>query len=309
MFATAQELSTLTPERQRYLYNPAGGNSYTNTAINYDQAVTLLEYWGRRVKEGAIFQKSNRPWHLIDLSAKLDPNRPWVGFEFETGFRTQEELCDVMGWVWDNTMHSCMDAEGGGGYPVELTFAPDYIENYLEGKSDIHRLYAYLAAKKIRAAGNRGSGTHANISLPYMRSLNGNEKSYCGHFVSAVINYTLQVAQPDSADRDALFGRNPYGWGAARDSVSGHLEFKLFQSSPDVRVFDRWVKVTNEILVLADNWLKENAERVIQQHGSWSAAYVSYQQRGWIQTLGSDVNYRALYEKHFRPIIDAHNNA
>lgn len=304
MFATAQELSTLDTQRRYNLYDPTR-SSTRGAALTYDQAVNLLEYWGTQVKAGAIFSKSNRPWHLIDLSTKLDTNRPWVGFEFETGFGTQEELRDVMGWVWDNTMHSCMDAEGGGGYPVELTFAPDYIENYLEGKSDIHRLYAYLAAKKIRAAGNRGSGTHANISLPYVRSLSAEEKHYCASIIAALSNTVLQEGVNVEDGYDVLFGRNPYGWGAARDSITGHIEFKLFQSSPNVNVFNRWVRVTNEIVNLMDDWLKENTEAILERYGSWRGMWTVVQQKSsYVKVLREHTNITGLFDKHFRPIVE-----
>lgn len=249
MFATAQELHEASKagnhpyDYRRDSYNSTPSTrGWVDNVLTYDGAVGLLEYCERQIKEnGTIFHKSNRPWQLLDLSKKLDPTKTWVGFEFETGFETEQALRDVMGWVWDNTMHSVMDREGGNRYPVEITFAPDYMENYLEGKSDMHRLYAYIASKNYQLTPSQYSGTHANISVPSFRSRDNRWKmTYVRHILNSIL-------QSGYIDRRTAFGREPYGWCYQADT-GVHLEFKLFLSGENVEAFNRHVRTTHAIV-------------------------------------------------------------
>lgn len=259
MFATAQELHEASKAGNHpYDYrrdsrdSTASSRGWVNNVLTYDGAVGLLEYCERQIKEnGTIFHKSNRPWSLVDLSKRLDPTKTWVGFEFETGFATAEALRDVMGWVWDNTMHSVMDREGGNRYPVEITFAPDYIENYLEGKSDMHRLYAYIASKGYTLTPAHYSGTHANISIPAFRGRGGG--GWKMNYVRTILNNILQSGY---IDRTAAFGREPYGWCYQADT-GVHLEFKLFMSGENVEAFNRHVRTTNAIVQAIEYMDKE----------------------------------------------------
>lgn len=296
MFATAQEIHDAS-KAGKVIYDwrnvDRNRNNTEDTGyvlengrrfLNYDGAVDLLQYCERQIKqEGRIFSKSNRPWYIIDLSTKLDPNEAWIGFEFETGFQNEAARRDVMSWVWDNTMHSCMDYEGAGNYPVEITFAPDTERAYTERTSDLHRLYAYITQRNYALVPYQYAGTHANISIPGMRKA----ATWKQDFVSGAINAIIQ----SGINRDRAFGRNPYGWGTRMDGA-GHMEFKLFMSATNVAQFDHYVRVS----IAIKNTMVELFAFIDQfkNNNDWNAFTADNNNAGWRDRL-----YRDLRTKYF----------
>lgn len=287
MFATAQEIHEASARTNggiiydpRHDYPPYTVDGYDGYVLTYDGAVSLLNFYEQKIKdEGHIFSKSNRPWSIINMSNKLDPSKAWIGFEFETGFETEDARRDVMGWVWDNTMHSVMDHEGSGHHPVEITFAPDYLENYLERKSDMHRLYAYITKKNYSLVPYTFAGTHANISIPTFRT----DGAWKITYIVSVLNYALQTL-----DRMKAFGRDPYGWAYVADT-GVHIELKLFMSGTDVSQFDSYVRMTAAI-----------TEAIEYLDASWLST-VTHQSMGssWCDTLRT-AKAAELVEKFFK---------
>lgn len=201
-------------------------------------------------------RKSNRPWYIADISAQLDPEQTWIGVEFETGFNGISNYRRAMNYIWNHLRYVAIDREGCGEYATEITFPPQNLSKYEEGKSNIHKLYSWLGRQERNGGladmtNQTMVGTHINISTPAFRALA--ENTLTPSTICAIINRSLHSTTAD--ERRQLFGRNPYGFGYLRSSGSDRwIEFKLFKSTASVAEFNGYIEVAKKIAE-AMEWL------------------------------------------------------
>lgn len=201
--------------------------------------------------------KGVRPWHIINVTEKLDSKQPWIGIEYETGYDTQADYQKVVNFVWNNFANSTIDSEGGSNYPCELTFSPINYNDFMGNNGPMDRLYQFMEANKIvvddswRYSNGYGYddeddddpqegcvGTHCNISTPTYRSLNYEQQ--CG--VVTTLNQSLGSLS-ETAVRQFL-GRIPYGGFNERGSDGqSYVEGKLFKSTASVKQWEGYKQV------------------------------------------------------------------
>jgi hypothetical protein len=196
MFANESELVTAIKAGKRVYsssnsysgkYTPDKGQSpedYAREVLENCRAACLRgSYYGKR---------NNRPWQLVDFSKELSASSPWVGYEFEMGFRSNEDRQRTCAYMWDNINHSAQDAEGHGSYILEATFKPQNFEEYSAGTADILKLYKFFEDNKIPlslpAEGTGRCGTHANISTPLLRKCSTDQASQVTNILHKLYN-------------------------------------------------------------------------------------------------------------------------
>lgn len=189
--------------------------------------------------------KTLRPWEIDPgLYDRLDRSEPWWGFEFETGYRSNQARGHVVAHTWDNWDNMCFDAEGEGSAAVEITFAPQERSKFFDGTASALQFMQYLCANGnlTEKTSEEGVGTHLNVSVPGLTSTNVSN-------VTNSMNMTL-AAMPLELDgigdlRLHLFGRRRlYGGFFAQNRGGGAvwLEGKLFRTTYEIETFNRYLK-------------------------------------------------------------------
>lgn len=215
--------------------------------------------------------KGVRPWDLVNLSKQLDPDQPWVGIEFETGYANKDNYQRIINYIWNNFPLSAVDHEGCGRYPCEITFAPVNFDSFIANDGDMDRLLKYMRLTKTPKSAHTGMvGTHCNISTPAYRKLAKTRGHANGSYgVQNILNrivYLLNqsVGALSSDDKRVFFGRIPYGGFFVRGNKYGDwIEGKLFDSTGDLtkwrqykEVIARMCEVLEQVSLLAlDNKL------------------------------------------------------
>ena len=150
--------------------------------------------------------KVNRPWELVDLTAKLDAKQPWLGFEYETGFDSKADYDRLINHLWHNVNHVAIDREGYGPYCPEITFSPENLSAYMNGTSSIQQVIGWMNDNKVPLAefGPTYVGTHVNLSTPAYRKAGTPVRARC----LSLINQSILTMTYD--EHVELFGRKPY---------------------------------------------------------------------------------------------------
>lgn len=225
MFLTAEQITRLPDGTGLYQY----GNGWRHAPFNLTTANQIIESVRLATLSNQMI-KVNRPWELVDITSSLDPNKTWVGIEYETGWNSNVKYRQVMNHVMDNFNHTVIDREGCGDYAAEITFPPEHLSNLMDGSSKMHRLIAWLNVNRIAPAyfaSARKVGIHANISTPSFRKMQSGRSLE----VAKVLKYSLWLMKP--ADLHACFGRVPYGSCSVMNYASNNrwIEFKLFNTT------------------------------------------------------------------------------
>lgn len=164
----------------------------------------FLDVYHTGIAEGKFpAWKALRPWGIVDMSAKLDENKPWIGWEVETGWITAASRNRVLARFINENHHVAVDNEGPE-YGAELTWAPANNGEY-EGKHPLlfvcdvaaeerENVYAHEAYEHV--------GTHVNVSTPSSRKLNAVQMEA----VANALNLAL-VNEFSFEDFEAVFGR------------------------------------------------------------------------------------------------------
>lgn len=243
-------------------YNIGGKIPEIPETITVEKARDFLKVLKDEYLEHAM-GKGLRPWDVIDVCAGLDPNKTWIGIEYETGYHG-EDYEKVVNYVWRNTLHSVIDNEGCGDYPCEITFAPVHVEDFLSNRYEMDRLLNWKKKKGIyqdREEDTGGPywcencheyhdegegykvGIHCNISTPSFRT----HTHY--HHIGNLLGWS--VNNMTTAEKETLFNRIPYGSICPMENGRGHkyLEGKLFDTTGNL---DNWAKYKEVIVRLAD---------------------------------------------------------
>lgn len=251
--ATVQELIDLkrrdiNASVYKYASTPYGhdGGSVRASLIDEAEATSILERHFNAILNN-VHGKATRPWHIVDITKKLDPAQPWLGFEFETGFETEAIYQKIINFVWKNVDHVAIDKEGYGRFCPEFTFSPENLSNYMEGKSAIQRTLMWMKENKIRMAdfGDHPVGTHLNISTPTFRSIDRSAQER----VTRLIAHSLLFL--NKKDHKELFGRTAYGVGQLGEG--NWIEFKIFRSTDDAKVFDQYLRISQRMAELVEH--------------------------------------------------------
>lgn len=199
--------------------------------------------------------KLYRPWDMIRLTDKLDVTQPWVGVEYETGYNSREAYQRVVNYLWQNVPFACIDTEGDGNVPCEITFAPVNMDLFMSDDYHMDKLLTYMNGKGD--AKKHGtyiySGTHLNASTPSYRKMSN---SLVSEF-NTKLHYLLKFGLTTD-EKTELFGRQPYGYnnymGQGRTKW---IEFKLFHSTGDMERWQHYKGVMSRIIQLIDYYARD----------------------------------------------------
>lgn len=225
------------------------GDNNLRTNIRYalgigDRATFNVEHVERFLNQHLQSQldhrlgKGVRPWDLVNMSKRLDPKQPWIGIEYETGYKLKDTYEKVINFVWQSFPLTAVDSEGCSSYPCEITFAPANFDDFISNDGDMDKLLKFMkkancpkAPHSVRAM----IGTHCNISTPKYRAFMGTAKGQQSQLrIVRMLNQGLY--QMNATDKRALFGRQPYGQFYSRANRYGSwIEGKLFNSTDDIK--------------------------------------------------------------------------
>src|SRR5690606_7468776 len=230
--------------------NNAGSFAYFNepgatlpTIFTMEHVEKFLDVYHTGIAEGKFpAWKALRPWGIVDMSTKLDENKPWIGWEIETGWNTSESRNRVLAKFINENHHVAVDSEGPED-GAELTWAPANNGEY-EGKhpllfvcdvaaEECENLYEHEAFEHV--------GTHVNVSTPSSRKLDGVQ-------MESVVN-ALNLALVDEfsfGDFEAVFGRGEMYGGFFNQRK--WIEGKLFNTTYDAGEARRYMAVTNRLV-------------------------------------------------------------
>lgn len=196
--------------------------------------------------------KGTRPWDLVNVTSRLDPNQIWIGMEFETGFDDKERYDKAVNWLWNNATNFVIDREGSGVYPCEFTFSPVNLDQFMSKDYIIDKFLVKL--NKIGEHERPDSefpwepvGMHVNFSGPLLRGMHYVDVQK----VAAIMSSSIGALDDD--DKEVLFDRTPYGYVYARGDVGNYwLEGKLFNSTHTPAKWQSYKNVSNNLALLAE---------------------------------------------------------
>jgi hypothetical protein len=220
--------------------------------------------------------KGVRPWQLVNMTAKLDPNQPWFGIEYETGYASKKAYQKVINYLWKNHPLTAIDHEGCGNYPCEITFGPVNMETFMANNYAMDRLINYANMNGAPKSGNNGNnvGTHINVSTPAYRTMKPDKQAR----VVQVLNSSVRMLKP--AQLRELFGRVPYGYFSQHnENGQSWIEGKLFNSIGTVTEWRAYKPVMAHIAEVVEKLAvlePTMAEPVVYPKGITASRYVWY---------------------------------
>lgn len=211
------------------------------------EAAAIIE----RVREATKanqHSKANRPWSMINLTEKLDPTQPWLGFELECGWADKGSYDRIVDYVVDHLTHVVIDREGNSHYPSEITFSPQNYNDFIDGTAEILRFYDYLGGDGPTMAHPESyCGTHLNISTPSFRKLDATQRQV----VASALNYGILATTLTGLVK--CFGRQPYGLGHCRSTRQQNwIEFKVFHSRATKPEFEKHLEVSKNMATVME---------------------------------------------------------
>lgn len=193
--------------------------------------------------------KGYRPWDLINVTAKLDKTQPWIGVEYETGYKTNAAYQSVVNYLWQNHPFTAIDREGCGAYPCEITFSPVNMNDFMTPDYAMDKLIGWMNENDAKKPGHAGSmvGTHVNVSTPAYRNAEATQQ----RTVVRVLN-TSAYNMKDSQHK-ALWGRSPYGYFYQQaPGPNGWIEGKMFDSVGDLAKWQAYKPTMARIATLIE---------------------------------------------------------
>lgn len=206
------------------------------------------------VQRGRFNAKFLRPYMWIDLNSKedLDQNKAWWGWEFETGYTSNQTRGEVIAHCWDNYDNVTFDGEGEGNYPCEITFLPANADEVISGGAYATKFIKHLSDNPglVHCEPSRTDvGTHINISIPWMRT--GEVTRTAMASLVRAMNRTLGTIS--RSNNLVYFGRRRlYGGFYFRESVvkgvvNRWLEGKLFRTTYSEEQFKTYTQVAQAL--------------------------------------------------------------
>ncbi len=249
-FANAQELLACAKDGRGYGYRHIktieDAQKYTDgrlaAALKNDQAC-----------------KQDRPWRIVDMDKKLDGDKPWIGFEFETGFDKQDDYAKVINFLW-GLDHVALDREGTGKFPVEIAFPPMELDKALD-ESLLERTLQFIEDNGIVPALNpttytkRDVGCHMGISTKKSRAA-GVDKSY---ELAQKLSKVLESLTNEQCDE--LYGRHALHWGTA-NSRGTYIELKMCKAIPHIERVRGYARLAAKCCELLDFFIDNPKAKV-----------------------------------------------
>ena len=219
-----------------------------------DRAQTFLDDILRRALNNVQGCKDNRPWHIVDFTKMLDPKKPWIGFEFETGFNDNGDYQKFINFLWGQD-YTAIDKEGTGKYPVEVAFAPMLAEDCVAGKSTLEAAIQFIHDAGLKPALNpttftrRDVGCHAGVSTAKFRVMGGGR--WNAATASVVERLDKILLSLSDKQRAAVYNRSALHWGGCNHRGS-YIEVKTFKAVPTIEAVQKYIRVSNQIVKLVD---------------------------------------------------------
>lgn len=219
-------------------------------ALNIDNCQNAIDSFHAALIEGNFAEwKALRPWKVVSITDALDPNKAWIGWEVETGWRSHEIRSRVVADFLQSQEHVCIDDEGWA-CGVELTWCPREVDAFASEWE--HPLM--FATKYIRSSEAHNPtdevGTHINVSSPAFRD----GSSAVKRGVLSAFNNMLDGLSHDQKEK--LFGRGRLYGGfflqGDPDSSKAWLEGKLFNSTYSKPVARGYIAVGDRIAALME---------------------------------------------------------
>lgn len=254
--ATFRELKTSIYDMSRYLRQVPGQRRSEVVMPEIDVAAAEAMY--NEVKQyvvthGYLAGKWFRPYLWTNVNEMgLDPDQPWWGFEFETGYSSQEAMSTALTYCWDTYDNVTFDSEGEGNYYSEVTFAPANMSDFLTNQAAATGYINYLSDNKALTnnTGQAFIGTHINISVPSMRATDVKDRSVYERLAGIRRVLNRSVGSMTSDQLMQRFGRSPlYGGFFLNQDDNGNYWFegKVFRTTYDAAVFENYVTVAKGI--------------------------------------------------------------
>lgn len=266
--ATFRELKNSIYDMGRYLRSVPG--QWRQEVIMPEIDVAAAETMYNEVRDyvvtrGYLAGKWFRPYLWTDVNEMgLDPEQPWWGFEFETGYSSHEAMTQALTYCWDTYDNVTFDSEGEGEYFSEVTFAPANMSDFLTNQAAAVGYINYLSDNKALTnnTGQSFIGTHINISVPSMRATDVNNRSVYARLsgIQRVLNRSVGSMTSDQLMQ--RFGRSPlYGGFFLNQDDNGNYWFegKVFRTTYDAAVFENYVTVA-EGITKAIQYLEANTD-------------------------------------------------
>ena len=239
------------------------------TAADAESLMTEIRTYLCRT--GYVPGKMFRPWEIdADLYSSLDQDDAWMGWEFETGWRSADARLAVVTHIHDTWDNMCFDYEGEGSNPVEITFAPANESSFDDGTAPAFQFMQYVNTNQqlIEKTGYSHVGTHLNFSTPAIRADGGrsSNRSIFAQKVADVINNSIHKL-PQGDHRHRYFGRNNiYGGAYLRSdpaSTTFWIECKLFRTAYTLEEFRNYMR-TGKALIRIAKYLEDAANVTVR---------------------------------------------
>ena len=221
--------------------------------------------------------KWRRPWDVVPKLRNFTPPEGdyGIGVEVEMGFNSVDDASFIANKI-KNWKYVAIDVEGGN-WPIEATFAP-VLYSKLSSKTQVFRYLKLLTQHSDKVhKHDEGSmvGTHINVSKGGARYT---DETRLRRMYFALLSQRVSVPtyERDCQDlgnnpltRDECykyFNRVPYG---GCYSQSTYIEYKLFNSTTDVKALRRYINIAVSLtdLLYSTNLINYDSVRAALEAG------------------------------------------
>lgn len=213
-----------------------------------------VEHFNEDFMRKARCGKTIRPWTFVNPADHLDPSQVWVGFEVESGYRSMEDYNQAMRLLEDSDYRVCVDPEGTGEVPAEITFAPVNLSDLRRCAGPEHIISLAQLVSPARHRADAAVGTHLNLSTPAMRDdtflSSAETRNYFYIGLCLVMGDVLMGmsgrARSRITGRARVYRTRPE-YHAGFGSDPRRIEFKWFNTTYQARRWERYCEVTDAV--------------------------------------------------------------
>lgn len=290
LIATRKELIEFFQNQtnRRYIYDRVARQSY-DSYTHPATAERAVEVVREAVTHGRFLGKSLRPWFVVPPAQRLDGDKVWVGFEFETGYRTTAQRLEAIQWFDRYINRGCFDQEGSGQAPVEFTFYPVELDEI----DDCGVLKLIKHGRSNAPASHAPSsyvGTHLNISTPNTRN---------GLWINTQV-FRTALTLLTNEERMTLFGRDQLYSGVLHQHPT-HYEFKMFNTTYDEVRWAAYCVTTRKVVEIIE-WMETNRDAITQGYNTLPSSDPTSPYRVVVDKLREAIpEIKALIEPKAKP--------
>lgn len=182
-----------------------------------------------------------RPWDVVPALAnwRAPEGEYGIGVEVEMGFVSREAASTIADKI-KNWKYIAIDYEGGQN-PIEATFPPVVLSKFSRSQA-VRYLKLLKENEHLVAPHDRNLmvGTHINVSSGSTPQFDSNRVTDMRGVLWGLANSYDIRTRTAVTFCDTYFGRRPYG---SCYNQGGYIEYKLFNSTTDVKVLKKYVAV------------------------------------------------------------------